>query len=137
MTAHALLFTIASIGIAEVVYLIGTRKAHEHPVCPIGGGCTIVLESKYNRLFGIHNDILGLMFYVSMSILMAFLVLRLEPMAWWEGLVQLLVVGAVLMSLLFLYLQWRVIKAWCFWCIMSAATTFLMGIIILTAKLII
>lgn len=136
MTPHALLFTISAIGIAEAVYLIRTRKAHEKPVCPIGGGCAVVLESKYNRLLGIHNDLLGLLFYVAVSVILAFLVIGVEPMRLWDWIAKAMIAGAVVMSVVLLYLQGRVIKAWCFWCIMSAITTFLMVIIVLTSELI-
>lgn len=137
MTPHALLFTIAAVGIAETVYLIRTRLAHRAPVCPIGGGCATVLESKYNRMFGVHNDLLGLVFYVVVAVLLAFLVIGIGQLALWDVVVKIMITGGVLMSVVLLYLQARVIKAWCFWCIMSALTTFLMGLITLVSKLII
>lgn len=51
MTAFALLFTLSAIGISETVYLIRKRIASERPVCLIGEDCTLVLASKYNKLF--------------------------------------------------------------------------------------
>jgi uncharacterized membrane protein len=134
MTAYALLFTLAAIGIAETAYLIRERYAERKPVCPIGGGCHEVLSSKYNRLFGIHNDVLGLLFYVSMSFLTGLVVVGVEPMWLWIVVAAMQVAGAAVMSCYFVYLQWRVLKAWCFWCLMSAATVAGMGIIMLLAK---
>lgn len=135
MTSLALLFTLSAIGISETTYLIRKRIASEQPICPIGGGCTTVLTSKYSRIFIIPNDILGLLAYVTISFLAAFLVIGVGPIDLW-GLALALMVGmATLMSFFLTYLQWRVIKAWCFWCLMSAFTIWLMGVIILVSNI--
>lgn len=132
MSTFALLFTLAAIGVAETRYLLQKRRAAEHPVCPIGGHCELVLNSDYNKTFGIHNDILGLGFYFTMLICTALIVLSIQPLMLWNQIVVLAVTGATLTSLYFLYLQARVIRAWCTWCILSATTIFLMAIILLT-----
>ncbi len=133
MTSYALLFTLSAIGISETVYLIRKRLASEKPVCPIGGGCALVLTSKYNKLFVIPNDILGLLFYIMAAFVSAFLVIDVPPIAFWSLIIKLSITFGALLSLFFIYLQWRVIKAWCFWCLMSAFTIFLMGIIIVVS----
>lgn len=135
MTAHALLFTLAAIGISETVYLIRKRKEHEKPVCIIGESCQIVLSSKYNHIFWIHNDLAGLMFYIVVGFITAFLVIGVSPMSWWDLLAKVGIGLAALMSIFFVYLQARVIKAWCFWCLMSAMTIWLMGLIVLVSNL--
>lgn len=135
LTAHALLFTIAAIGIAEAAYLIRKRIAAERPVCPIGEDCVTVLSSKYNRLFGIHNDLLGFLFYIAFATLVALLVIGTGPKEELLQLAEIMLAGAAGMSLYLIYLQKYVIRAWCFWCLMSAGTIGLMGIIMLTAQL--
>lgn len=135
MTAPALLFTLAAIGISETVYLIRQRMMQERPACIIGEACHLVLESRYNQMFGISNDVLGLVFYIILAGITAFVVIGVEPIIWWSRLAQLLILGGTLFSLYFIYLQWRVIKAWCFWCLMSAGTIFFMAIIVLLTNL--
>lgn len=135
MTPHALLFTLAAIGISETVYLIRKRIAQERPVCIIGQECHQVLESKYNKILGIPTDITGLVFYVVISLITAFLVIGLEPIVWLDRLAKVLILGGAFVSLYFIYLQWRVIKAWCLWCLISAFTTFFMALIVLTSDL--
>ncbi len=135
MTPHALLFTLAAIGISETVYLIRKRTVQEKPVCIIGETCHIVLESKYSKMFGIPNDVLGLLFYLMISAITAFLVIGIEPVIWLDRLAKVLVLGAATLSLYLIYLQWRVLKAWCFWCLMSATTVFLMAAIVLLTNL--
>lgn len=131
MTSFALLFTLSSIGISETVYLIRKRIASEKPVCPVGEGCEVVLTSKYSKFFLVPNDVLGLISYITVATLSAFLVIGIGPMLLWALVVKILVLLASIMSFIFTYLQWRVIHAWCFWCLMSAFTIWLMGIIIL------
>ncbi|TAK03797.1 hypothetical protein EPO34_01375 [Patescibacteria group bacterium] len=135
MTAFAILFTMAAIGIAETSYLIRARKAAERPVCVLVNGCSKVLESRYNSLFGVHNDLLGLAFYLAMSALTALLVIGAGPVPWWELGAKLLVGGGLVMSAALTFIQWRVLKAWCFWCLMSAGTVLVMALVLLPAAL--
>ena len=136
MTAFALLFTLSAIGTSETVYLVRKRIASEQPVCLIGEDCTLVLTSRYNKLFIIPNDVLGLLFYIAVSFIAGFLVIGIEPLAFWAFVFKLSVAIGALLSLFFTYLQWRVIRAWCFWCLMSAFTIWLMGAIILISNFI-
>ena len=131
MTALSLIFTLAAIGVSEMIYLIRTRIAAERPICPIGGDCQIVLTSKWSHLFIVPNDILGLLNYISIAFLSAFLVIGFGLASFWLLVLKAIIILTSLLSLFFVYLQWKVIKAWCFWCVMSACTFWLMGIIIL------
>lgn len=135
LTPHALLFTLAAIGISETSYLIKKRRLSERPVCPIGTGCEEVLQSKYNTLFGVHNDILGFIFYVAMAFITSLLVIENGPIEILLKGAYILLFGATFMSLYFTYLQWKVIHAWCFWCLMSAVTIVLMDIFLLLSFL--
>lgn len=137
MTPHALLFTFAAIGISETVYLLRMRITQKKPTCVVGGACHSVLESAYKKTLGIPNDVLGLAFYVMVSAITAFLVIGVGPVVLWDLLATVFIISGVFMSFYFTYLQWRVIKVWCFWCLMSAMTIFAMGAIILTAELIV
>ncbi|OGI66439.1 hypothetical protein A3H53_01775 [Candidatus Nomurabacteria bacterium RIFCSPLOWO2_02_FULL_40_10] len=126
-----LLFILSIIGIGETVYLIRKRIASEKPICPIGGDCAIVLDSKYNKIFFIHNDILGLLTFIIILFMAAFLIIEIEPTSLWSLILKILVALAAVMSVFFTYLQWHVVRNWCFWCLMSACTTWIMGIIVL------
>lgn len=132
MTLFALLFTLSAIGISETAYLIKKRKQEEAPVCVIGEGCYKVLSSKYNKIFGlVHNDLIGFLFYVVIAAATGFLVLEIEPVYLFDLAAKVLIGIAAVTSLILVYIQWRVLKAWCFWCVMSAVTVGLMGILIL------
>lgn len=134
MTPLALIFTLSVIGISETVYLIRKRIALEKPFCPIGGGCVTVLTHKYSKLFIVPNDVLGLLSYIAISFAAAFLVIGIQPIFLWNFVIKILVAIASITSIFLTYLQWRVIRVWCFWCLISAFTVWLMGIIVLTSK---
>jgi uncharacterized membrane protein len=131
MTSQALIFTLCCIGISEVVYLIKKRILMEKPICPVGENCLAVLQSKYSKIFIIPNDVAGLLFYIACSIITALLVIGVESTNLWVNSIKILVAIGSILSIFFTYLQFRVIRAWCFWCLMSACTIWLMGFIIL------
>lgn len=131
MNLVSLFFTMTAVGIAETAYLIRERYASRKPICPIGGGCSQVLESQYNKTLGIYNDLLGLVFYVTMAFIAALLLLEVGLSTPLNQIVALCTGIALLMSARFFYLQWRVIRAWCFWCLLSALTILLMSLILL------
>jgi len=133
MTSLALLFTLSAIGISETMYLIRKRIAFEKPICPIGEDCAVVLESKYSKLFIIPNDVLGLLSYILIALASALLVIGVEPLFLWNIVLIIMVIITSIASVFFTYLQWRVLHAWCFWCLMSALTIWLMAIIMLAS----
>ncbi len=130
LTPLALLFTLSAIGIAETVYLIKKRKREEVPVCIIGSGCHEVLTSKYNKVLGIHNDVLGLIFYIFVCAMSALILIEAFPVSTLKSVDMLVILSGAVMSAYFTFLQAFVIKQWCFWCLMSALTVFLMTIIV-------
>src|SRR3989344_7572753 len=135
MTSQALLFTLSALGISETVYLIKKRLLSQEPVCPVGDNCLAVLGSKYNKTLFIPNDALGLLFYVASAIITAFLVIEIPPLTFWNTAMQIFIIAGSLLSVYFTYLQFRIIKAWCFWCLMSACTIWLMAVIIIVRKI--
>lgn len=137
LTPLALLFTLSAIGISETVYLIKKRRAELAPHCFIGGGCSDVLESKYNVILGVHNDVWGLVFYVFVCSMSALILIDAFPVNLLKLIDTIAIVTGAVMSAYFTYLQKFVIKAWCFWCLMSALTVFTMTAILFLAGFVI
>lgn len=135
MTTFALLFTLCAIGISETSYLIKKRISLQKPICFIGQDCIIVLSSTYNKIFGIPNDLLGFFFYCITACIIALLVIGVQPIWLWDAVLKAMVIFGSALSLFFTYLQWKVIRAWCFWCLMSACTIWLMGCIIFISNI--
>lgn len=99
------------------------------------GNTNCVIISIDGRIFGIHTDILGFLFYITISLIAASLVIGVSRAEWWHLAANVMIAGGVLSSLALLFIQWKVIRAWCFWCVMSAITIFVMTIVILTGDL--
>lgn len=136
MTLYAALFALAVIGINDTLYLIRKRTAKEMPVCLIGDECDKVLTSKHKNIFVIPLDILGLLFYATIAISCAAAVIGIGNPAFWEFFINSIIALGGILSLFFTYLQWKVIRAWCFWCLTSAFTVWTMGAIIVLSKVI-
>lgn len=122
------LFVLSLFGLIETLYLIRCRIKKSTPICLSDETCRLVLRSKYSKLFGVHNDVLGLLFYLAIIVLSGALFLNLGP-ADLEllGLHILLPCGAI-MSVALTYIQARILHAWCMWCLLSAATNWAMVI---------
>lgn len=125
MDLHLIIFILSLIGIAESLYLNYECRRHRAPVCLIGDDCHVVWDSPYSKTFGVSNEILGLVYYVAMATIeLSLLSGDTSPlMAIGE---YLMLIGGALMSCYFFYIQWRVIKAWCFWCTLSAVIVWVM-----------
>lgn len=136
---YLLVLIISLIGVIETLYLIHKRRLADHPICPMGGRCDLVLSSKYNKTLGVHNDMAGLAFYVFFVILSGLFLFEHQFVLAYQNIILtaagVVLIIATVMSLGFIYLQWRVIKAWCFWCLMSAGTVFLIDLVVLAAAL--
>jgi len=135
MTSYALLFTLAALGVSETAYLIRQKLAQKNPTCVIGRECHQVLNSKYSNLFVVPNAFLGLAFYVAIMFMTAFVVIEIGPIVWWGTVIKFCILLGMIASAMLTYIQWRVIRVWCFWCVMSAVTIFSMGIVILVSDL--
>ncbi|OIP65277.1 MAG: hypothetical protein COV32_00480 [Candidatus Yonathbacteria bacterium CG10_big_fil_rev_8_21_14_0_10_43_136] len=128
MDLHLILFILSLVGLAEALYLNYECRRHRAPVCLIGNQCSVVWDSPYSKTFGVSNEILGLIYYTTLATveLVIFSGSASELMIIGEYLI--LISGAI-MSCYFFYVQWRLIKAWCFWCTLSAIIVWVMVIV--------
>ncbi len=96
-------------------------------VC-FGSGCAAVIRSRYGRLLGIPNGILGVAYFLAVAATPL-----LEP--WLPGIrpLALLATSVALGLYLYLtYLQFVVLRALCNWCLMSAGLTAILFWILVT-----
>lgn len=125
MITHLIIFIFSLVGASGSLYLIYARKKKRAPVCVIGSSCEKVWSSLYSRTFGVENETLGIIFYTVIAMVEgALFLLRYEPLlALGESII---LAGGAVMSCYFVYVQWRIIKAWCFWCTLSAVIVWVM-----------
>jgi uncharacterized membrane protein len=105
----AALAALAGFGVAA--YLTWAHYADSTVVCPVGGGCETVQESRYAEIAGIPVALLGLVAYTAI----------LALLVWDAPVARLAAASTSLVGLLFsiylLVVQLFVIDAICIWCL--------------------
>ena len=126
------IMAVALIGIADTLYLILEAYYGGGVKCFIVGGCTTVLTSKYAVFYGIPLTWWGLGFYV--SVFLAINIFEMYGFVLWLKLLSLITSIGLLVSLTLLCLQVFVIKALCFYCLTSLASSTALFVLILILK---
>lgn len=115
-------------GIITSGYLVWKhyRKQKQPLVCPLNHDCSVVTESRWSHIFYVRNEVLGLLFYVGMIIAG----LGVEFLTDYAGLLRLAIKISTalggLFSLFLVFIQIKVIKDYCFYCLISAVITLLL-----------
>ena len=123
--------TLAIIGIADAGYLVWKHYSHKAGplVCPLDHDCSKVTESKWSTIFWVRNEILGLLFYVSMLVAGLIIFFKPEFSLFSFPLLLLIKIAAgigLMFSLFLLLVQIYKIKDYCFYCMLSALITLLL-----------
>ncbi len=122
------LIVLAILGIFDSGYLIKKRVKKQPLTCPINGGCEKVVESKWNSIFLIKNDILGLFYYILILFLVLYLFFISEKLLF---LTKIISGASLLLSLVLVFIQAKIIKEYCFYCLISALINLLIFINVL------
>jgi len=124
---------LTAIGFFISLYIIISKKRKGPMVCVIGEGqtCNDVVNSKYNKLFGFPNEILGLLYYTLVAVLVIMLSSGIPSIANISVLAILIVIAipAVIFSFYLTYVQWKILKQWCEYCVTSAIATILIFVL--------
>ncbi|HLD40458.1 MAG TPA: vitamin K epoxide reductase family protein [Candidatus Nanoarchaeia archaeon] len=112
--------TLAVAGTADAGYLVWKHYRHNAGplVCPLDHDCSTVTESKWASIFLVRNEVMGLLFYVSM--LAAGVAAFFLPNSLLFLVIKLATGLALLVSLFLLWVQLYKVKDYCFYCIISA-----------------
>ncbi len=126
-TLLGLLTVLSALGLLDSLYLAEKAMTNSALFCDIGAGldgCNIVAQSPYSQLFGvIPLAYIGVLFYV--LLLLAVLVAwHKHTLLRHRALLTVALLGA-LFSVVFLFIQFVLIKALCIYCIASAVIAFL------------
>lgn len=123
----ALILALSFLGIADSWYLFQSAVTDTALTCDIGAGldgCNIVAQSPYSQLLGIPLALYGVGFFALLFVVGAIL-LMVQSRLLEKGLLALAAFGA-LASVVFVYIQFFLIKALCIYCLLSAAITFVL-----------
>ena len=120
-----LLVVLSLFGIADSWYLYQSAVTDTALTCDIGAGldgCNIVAQSPYSQFMGLPLALYGVGFFSVLFVLsMALLVVPMRTL--YRALYILSLVGS-LASVVFLFIQFALIKAICIYCIASAFIVF-------------
>ncbi|MBI2627919.1 MAG: vitamin K epoxide reductase family protein [Candidatus Niyogibacteria bacterium] len=119
------------IGLLDAGYLVWEHYTGAGPACLILKGCDAVLTSEYAAMFGLPVSLWGMIYYTAILFLTLFSFLEKSRRA--LGLTAIIVFAGFLFSAYFLYLQFFILKAICFYCLISAGVTFFLLISLLFA----
>ena len=121
---------VALAGLADAVYLTAHHYTAEPVPCGEAFDCGAVLNSSYAEIGGIPIAAFGAAAYFaafSLAVLTAF------GREWLWRLFGLQVIAMAAFSIWLIYVQYAMIKAWCQFCLLSAATTFTLYLIYLAS----
>src|SRR6516162_6981882 len=113
---------LSFIGMVDALYLSIKRNAGPIP-CHVTHGCTDVLTSKYSAVAGIPLSWFGLAFYVTILSLVVFKVFEdvETPLAFPLPVIFYLTGAGLVVSALLVGIQAFILKAFCEYCLLSAA----------------
>lgn len=119
------LLTVSLVGVVDAGYLTLSHYQKASVNCSILDGCNVVLNSSFATLFGIPTALFGVLFYLTVcGGVLGYVLFR--KLSWLYG-VCILAILSVFISLGFVYIQAFVINAWCFYCLISAILSVILG----------
>ena len=123
---------LALVGVADSVYLTVQHLLGNTLRCTLTSGCSEVLGSPYASLWGVPLAAFGAVAYF-----MAFSLATLSAFGYTKArtLLAVLVAAMFAVTLWLLYLQAFVLRAFCQYCLLSAAVTTLLAVIVVTQRL--
>ncbi|MBI3051714.1 vitamin K epoxide reductase family protein [Candidatus Woesearchaeota archaeon] len=125
----ALFIVLSILGMANTGYLFWKHRRKGPLICPLYHDCSVVTESKWSHIFYFRNETLGLLFYAFMLVGILASIFLPSPLfsARYTYRVLLLASGAgVLFSIFLVYVQVKIIRNYCFYCMVSALLTLLL-----------
>ena len=123
---------LALVGLADAIYLTVSHLTGQSVRCTVTSGCSEVLSSHYATVGGVPLAAFGAAAYFtvfSLSTLAAF-DYRFARTLW-----AVVVTVMFLFSLWLIYLQAFVLRAFCQFCLLSAAVTTLLFLLVLATRL--
>ena len=122
---------VSLIGLADSIYLTVEHVTGRSVRCTIVAGCSEVLSSQYAVVAGVPLALIGAASYFSVFSLATLAAFGYRTAA---TALTVLVLMMFLVSLWLIYLQAFVIHAFCQFCLLSAAVTTALAVIVLFAR---
>ncbi len=120
-----LIISLCGLFVANKIRL--EKKSGKPIVCPIDGNCETVLHSKYATFINVPLEYAGIMYYL--FIFASYLSFVLNPSlqnSLWGLVASVSTIFGLFFSIYLTFVQWKIIKSWCTWCLTSALTSTLL-----------
>lgn len=120
-TVHRAMLLASLVGLFVSIYLLITYVTGKPIVCGTNAGCELVRASKWATTSGIPRPAFGILFYLSIILLLAFHAYAptLRPRFFRVCLLAVTTIGFIESAFLTL-VQWFDLRAFCLWCLLSA-----------------
>lgn len=114
-----LAFLLSLAGLLVSAFLAYQYSQPKTVFCPLGGNsCEIVRNSPYSNIFGIPLPFFGIVYYLLEGLILLFLIEKEQVIL--SKLLLLSSAFGFVFSIYLSFLEAFVIKAYCFWCVISA-----------------
>ncbi len=104
------------------------QKQKQPLVCPLNHDCSAVTESQWSHILYVRNEVWGLLFYVGMLLAGLGIAFLSDYAEFLRLALRISTTLGVLFSLFLVFIQVKVIKDYCFYCLISAVINLLMFI---------
>lgn len=132
--SNRLVFVLSLLGLGVAAFLFYEYSITGPILCPTGGGCDIVRASQYSKFLGISVPVLGIVYYLMMAMVSVIHSHQL-PVRLLAKFKLISALVAVIFGVYLTYLEAFVIKAYCFWCVVSFIISLgILGVIISARK---
>lgn len=124
------IITLLCVGVIDALYLSYAHYMQDPLICGILEGCNAVAASPYSKIFGVPLAYLGVLYYLGM-LKMAFWKHYVPALSAWGH--RLFVIGAytgAAASVVFAYIQYVLIGAFCIYCLLSAVITWVVAVLV-------
>ncbi len=129
MVEHLVIVSASCLGFFLSFHIWHKKGKQEKLVCVIGDDCDKVVHSSYAVTFGIHNEVIGMVYYGLMFLAHVLLLSTLwNPQPVLVLFLDVASSAAALFSLFLIGVQAFILKEWCEWCIGSAALSLLIAV---------
>lgn len=115
-TIGIIIFAIA--GVSLTWYIIKIKNKGQSLICPLGKSCDSVVHGRFSKFFGIKNEIIGLLYYVTITLVyVATLIFNVpQNIIFYILLVSSL---AFIFNIYLVFVQLILLKKWCTTCLGS------------------
>ncbi len=117
---------LSIVGLLNATYLTYKHYQKKPLVCPLDHKCDVVTESKWSHLFGIRNELLGLFFFGSQIVTLLIILIHPTYTSQLLLFIRLSCAASFLFSLLLVFIQFKIIKDYCFYCLLSTLIVLLL-----------